>query len=111
MSRGANMKKPSRTRVVLYCFEGGSSNTSFEVEARLRKAAVAGIITEWDDGRDESPWFEGPPGAKIRALRDEFVSAGFRVRTYSGPWLPNSPESGAAFIAQSNKFKSKKLEG
>lgn len=104
MSRGASMRRPSRTRVVLYCFEGGSNNTTFHVESRLGKAFEAGIITEWDDGRDENPWFEGPPGARIRALRDEFVSAGFKA-------LPYSAESGIAFIVQSNKFKSKKLEG
>ena len=78
MSRKAKQNKPSKTRVVTYVFENTEEGFSFpfDVEKRLQKAAAAGTITNWDDGRNKSPWFEGPPGAPIRALRDEFVTAG-----------------------------------
>lgn len=69
-------RTPSRTRVVHYSFDvecGG--DFVFDVEARLAKAKAAGVITNYDDGRNRIPWFEGPPGAALRQLRDEFRQA------------------------------------
>lgn len=63
-----------RTRGVGYSFPGEES-FGFDVEARLAKALKDGVITEYDDGRNQSPWFNGRPGPELRALRDEFRRA------------------------------------
>jgi hypothetical protein len=73
MSRQANQQKPSKTRVVFYQFVGPFT---FDPDARLKKAERAGVVTTWDDGRGDIPWFEGPPGPALRALRDEFLQGG-----------------------------------
>ncbi len=73
MSRGAR-NNGSKTRVVLYSFPG-DTDFAFDVEARLACAKRDGIIVNYDDGRDRCPWFEGSPGARLRALRDEFRHA------------------------------------
>ena len=67
------MKHP-RTRTVGYSFPGELA-FPFDVEARLARAKRDGVITEYDDGRGNSPWFNGKPGPKLRALRDEFRAA------------------------------------
>ena len=73
MSRKASLKKPSKTRTVHYEFVGPFN---FDVVARLKKAERDGIVSIWDDGRQDTPWFEGPPGKAIRDLRDEFFQGG-----------------------------------
>lgn len=74
-------KHISKTRVVFYSFCNypnefcADNDFDFDVEKRLAKAKKDGIITNYDDGRNRCPWFEGPPGKDIRALRDEFTKA------------------------------------
>jgi hypothetical protein len=72
MSR--HTKHQSRSRGVGYAFE--AEEFSFDVEKRLAKAKADGVITEYDDGRGRNPWFNGPPGPALRALRDEFAREG-----------------------------------
>lgn len=67
------MRQP-KTRTVGYSFPGDRP-LPMDVEARLAQAHRDGVITEYDDGRGDSPWFNGRPGAKLRALRDEFRAA------------------------------------
>ena len=69
-------KHQSRSRNVGYAFDG---DFSFDVEKRLAKAKADGIITEYDDGSGHYPWFNGPAGAELRALRDEFALEGRHV--------------------------------
>lgn len=66
---------PSKSRVVQYRFRGP---IAFDIDKRLRRAERDGVITTWDDGRGNDPWFEGPPGADLRALRAEFERGGGR---------------------------------
>ena len=74
----------SKSRVVLYSFCNypdrycEDKDFDFNVEERLAKAKEDGIITNYDDGRNRCPWFEGPPGALLRALRNEFEDANER---------------------------------
>jgi len=83
MNTKKKIKKPhSKTRVVFYSFCCLNKNPSkrycddedfaFDVEKRLAKAKKDGIITNYDDGRNRCPWFEGPPGKELRALKAEF---------------------------------------
>ena len=99
MSRNATRRKPSKTRVVSYVFENDHSfSYPFDVEARLRKAWRDGVITTWDDGRGSAPWFQGPPGPAIRALRDEFLKAG-------GIILPDDKRVGLTAMIKANRWK------
>jgi len=68
-------RKPSKTRVVLYQFVGPFD---FDVDDRLRRAERDGVVTNWDDGRGDVPWFSGPPGDAMRALKQEFIAGGGR---------------------------------
>jgi hypothetical protein len=72
MSARAN-GTPSKT----YSFDPGPDGTDYvmNVEARLARAKADGVITEYDDGRNLCPWFRGPPGPRLRALREEFRRA------------------------------------
>lgn len=69
-------RKPSKTRVVIYWFRFDVQPAPIDIDKILKRAELDGIITVWDDGRGRIPWFEGPPGPKIRALRNEFLRAG-----------------------------------
>lgn len=40
----------------------------------LAKAITAGVITQFDTGRGAIVWFEGTPGARLRALKAEVLS-------------------------------------
>ncbi len=66
-----------KTRVVGYSFDPGPEGGDFvfNVEKRLSKAKIDGIITNYDDGRNRQPWFQGKPSKKLRKLRDEFRNA------------------------------------
>jgi hypothetical protein len=66
-------RKPSKTRCVFYQFVGPFD---FDVDERLRRAERDGVVTTWDDGRGDVPWFEGPPGDRMRALKREFIAGG-----------------------------------
>lgn len=71
------MHKPSQTRVVGYKFEG--DYLEGPLEKMLEKAVKAGVVTQFDTGRGHLVWFNGPPGAALRKLRDEveaYVKAG-----------------------------------
>lgn len=65
--------RPPKTRVVCYWFVGPFT---FDIYARLERAEREGVITTWDDGRGDIPWFQGPPGPKLRELKREFVAGG-----------------------------------
>jgi hypothetical protein len=75
-------KRPaSKTRTVMYAFESNSKGPALlDCERVLAKAKAAGIVTNYDDGRDNWPWFEAPPGASARELRDKFLQAGYTIR-------------------------------
>jgi hypothetical protein len=63
----------SSGRVVTYHFAGP---VALDIERRLAHAQSEGVITMYDDGRGDVPWFQGPPSAALRALRAEFLKAG-----------------------------------
>ena len=75
-------KHVSRARVVMYAFGEGVNEASgmLDCECVLASAKAAGVIINYDDGRDRDPWFEGPPGASMRGLRDQFIAAGYRLK-------------------------------
>lgn len=60
-------RKPSRTRIVTYRFEGLFNETA--VEKILQTAKRWGVVTEYDTGRGAIVWFQGPPGARLREVR------------------------------------------
>jgi hypothetical protein len=66
-------KGRSSGRVVTYHFTGP---VGLDIERRLARARSEGVVTTYDDGRGDVPWFQGAPGAALRALRAEFVKAG-----------------------------------
>lgn len=61
--------KPSRTRIVKYDYAGEFDEAA--MERILQRAKAAGAVTEFDTGRGHLVWFEGPPGAALRAVRRE----------------------------------------
>lgn len=73
------MKRPSQTRVIGYCYgvpdgKGYLVCNAFDesaVEKILKKALQSGIITQYDTGRGQMVWFNGPPGEKLRAIRNQ----------------------------------------
>lgn len=66
-----------KTRIVHYNFaaKGDEGDFIMNCDAILKKAFKDGIITNFDDGRNRDPWFEGHPGKAIRVLRDLFRNA------------------------------------
>ncbi len=66
MSLRTKNNKPSKTRTVLYQFVEPFTS---DPEPLMIKALEAGIITQYDDGRGDIPWFEGPPGKELRELK------------------------------------------
>lgn len=76
----------SATRVVGYLWEDdvGGGLDSNPIEQVLAQALRDGDITQYDTGRGWTLWIEGPPGSKIRAVRnaiDNLLPAGAkRVR-------------------------------
>jgi hypothetical protein len=62
----------SKTRVVHYSFEGDIDLDT--AECILRSGLHAGIVTQFDSNKSmergmDVLWFEGQPGASLRALR------------------------------------------
>lgn len=64
-------------RTVMYSFpaKSGEGDYTFDVEAVLSRAKRDGTITNYDDGRNRDPWFEGKPGPALRVLRESFAKA------------------------------------
>lgn len=70
-------RRPSRTRVVGYTFDGtidliAASNI-------LAKALAANVVTEFDSTKSCEPgldcvWFNGPPGPALREVRDAIAA-------------------------------------
>jgi hypothetical protein len=80
MTRPKTPDRPHpKTRVVGYRFtrdwERGDGPIGLDCNKILFLAMTDGVITCWDDGRDDSPWFEGKPGPALRALRNQFQAA------------------------------------
>lgn len=74
------MKHVSKSRTISYKFcRKDETPNNFNCEEILAKAKAAGIITEYDDGRDNDPWFNAAPGAQARTLRDVFLAAGYSL--------------------------------
>ncbi len=70
---------PSKSRVVMYSFQCDDANRQIDCEKVLSAAKDAGLVTNYDDGRDSCPWFEAPPGKAARRLRDSFLKAGYTL--------------------------------
>lgn len=58
-----------RARTVGYRFEGDFEEGP--VGRVLERARAAGVVTEFDTGRGRVVWFNGRPGAALRAVRAE----------------------------------------
>lgn len=67
-SRG---RPPSKTRIVHYTYIAEFNETP--VERVLDAAKAAGVVTEFDTGRGNLVWFEGPPGAALRDVRSRVL--------------------------------------
>jgi hypothetical protein len=57
----------SKTRTVGYTFSGAFNESA--METLLRRAQLDGVVTQYDTGRGRLVWFNGPPGAALRALK------------------------------------------
>jgi hypothetical protein len=71
---GSKRRKPSVTRVVGYRF-GGVIDLE-RVTKLLDRALASGVITQFDSNKSTESgkdvvWFNGPPGAALRRLRDQ----------------------------------------
>lgn len=64
---GRRGRPPSKTRIVGYTYIAEFDETP--VERVLESAKAAGVVTEFDTGRGNLVWFEGPPGAALREVR------------------------------------------
>lgn len=60
----------SRTKVVLYEVHGEPTLRMAEL---LNKGLLSGVISNGHEGRT-SLWFEGQPGAELRAFREEMLA-------------------------------------
>lgn len=61
-------KPHPKTRCIGYHFYGNFEEA--EAERVLQDAYRAGTVVAFDTGRGHTVWFEGPPGAALRAVRD-----------------------------------------
>lgn len=68
---GRRGRPPSKTRVVSYEYTAEFNETP--VERVLVAAKAAGVVTEFDTGRGNLVWFEGPPGAALREVRGKVL--------------------------------------
>ena len=73
-SKKTSRRKPSVTRVVGYRF-GGDIDLD-RVTKLLDRALVDGVVTQFDSNKSmergkDVVWFNGPPGAAMRALRSQ----------------------------------------
>lgn len=64
-------RPPPKTRVVGYTIYGSFVESA--VEAILIRARTKNVVTEFDTGRGEMVWFNGPPGAELRELRKQIL--------------------------------------
>lgn len=67
--------RPSKTRIVGYHY--GWDGLDFDespMERVLGKAKAAGVVSEFDTGRGNLVWFEGPPGKALRAVRTQVLA-------------------------------------
>lgn len=64
----------SQVRVVTYRYVVPDGFEEGRVEAELQRAVDAGTVTQFDTGRGTFVWFNGHPGAKLRAVRDRIVT-------------------------------------
>jgi len=39
----------------------------------IERAREDGVVTEFDTGRGQVVWFQGPPGERLRALRERVL--------------------------------------
>lgn len=65
-------------RIIGYGFEATAEDHP-QIYRVLADAKRDGVIVEYDDGRGSSPWLNGPPGAKLRALRARIIAMGYRA--------------------------------
>lgn len=72
------MRAHPKTRVVSYRFEALPNADERAMCLALEKALREQKITQYDDGRGTSPWFNGAPGPVLRALRNEIITFGYR---------------------------------
>ena len=81
------MKKHPASRMVQYNFwaKEGEGDFLFDVEECLSKAKRAGVIRDFDDGRNRDPRFSGKPGPELRKLRDLFQGAARLPYVYHAP--------------------------
>jgi hypothetical protein len=89
MSKNAKPHEhPSKTRVVRYTFVAARpeepSIHEGEIELVLSTAKLRGVITEYDTGRGRDPWFEGPPGRALVAIRYRMFEVIARERERMG---------------------------
>jgi len=54
-------------RIVGYSYDGDFDETA--MEKVLDHAKQRGVVGQFDTGRGNTVWFEGPPGADMRAVR------------------------------------------
>jgi hypothetical protein len=71
MSKRNKQFGPSKSRIVKYEIHGPWKE---DPEPLLKKAVSDGVISQYDDGRGDFCWFEGPPGKPMRELRDTINS-------------------------------------
>lgn len=69
MSKRIKSYGPSKSRAVHYNIHGPWKDGE-DPEPLLKKAIENKTITQYDDGRGDLCWFEGPPGKDMRELRD-----------------------------------------
>jgi hypothetical protein len=61
------------SRVIGYRLEAPHGFIETTMEALLRQARAAGLVTAYDTGRGRVCWFNGRPGPELRALRDRVL--------------------------------------
>ncbi len=72
----AKKRAPSKTRIVSYKYDGAFDEPA--VDRLLDRARRDGVITECDCGSRSDlgtiVWFEGPPGPRMRMLREQIFA-------------------------------------
>ncbi len=70
------VKKPQVCRSIGYywrCPEGACFDET-KMDRLLYGARAEGVVTEHDSGRGTVVWFNGPPGAALRAVRAKVIA-------------------------------------
>ncbi len=65
-------RRASRSRSIGYALVGPLDDA--RADTLLHAARDAGIISEFDSGRGDFLWFNGPPGARLRAFRARLLA-------------------------------------